>query len=703
MILVSLFIPVASVQAAGYITMTIASDHSLEFTSSYGVWTTVTHQDTATSTGNDLCLVDYDTSGTANFYRTMSSIIRFNIDTAPDISQIASIKVRLYCLSKSTFNAPTFDAPYISFYDCKADNGGAIASTDIDNFNDHPYYVKNGKNRITNYYSFSDFSPGNWIEFTVPVSDWDNVLNVRDGHYSYMDLVTEQHALDNIPNGVWKGNAGYQLAFGAVAGGIPAQYPQLVFSYAPEATPPVFTYDTNDAVDIVLLGDEVADNITLATLSCMYANEDLQFNVWGDSGAPITLKLVDSTGAILDSLTDSIRVLGHYHWIIDSLASTYSGFVQVKETTYGLTSPWVRIEPTVSPTEANLNIYAVKTDHPQYTEPFSTYVVQRGDYMVVHWKTNINPGSDNMSDISLNIYSNGNAVTPAYSETLADLETDYYQGTAANQAAGIPWRFALFTPKAIQGTNLYGGLVNDLSLDFVPDYKGYLQPMLLSGATGEITVTHSSYWYLTGPGDGITISRLKSQYSTTDEIGFKITVGRECQVAEKLQYLEVSIVELGASLATYVKEGENIFYIDAIETEGDYTLQIKLSNTGISSYEYIYQLPLTISNTAVTPPATPTPPTADNIWDWIKDLMARYHFDSTGGHWLLILIGMGISLLIGSKTKHSTVGLVMALLVFGLGIVVGWIDKWWIVLLALGAGFTIWQFIRSRASGSGAG
>jgi len=392
----------------------------------------------------------------------------------------------------------------------------------------------------------------------------------------------------------------------------------------------------------------------------------------------------------------------HYYWQIDSLPETYTGFVQCKELYYGLISPWVRVESQVDPSESNLNIYARLTAYPQYTEAFSSYVVKQGDMMIVHWKTNIDPPTDNLSTLYLEIYDNGDNITPAYSVSLATLGTDYYKGSTTNVNAGIHWRFALFSPKVLSGTNTYGGLINNLNLDFVPDNKGYLQAMIRSATLGEVTLTHSAYWYLTSATDGIAVTMTDNTLTTDQEIGVKVAIGRECNVENYLKYIIVSITETGIATGTFVGEGDNQLYIDAVNAIGDYTLQVALYDDSITSYQYVYQIPFSVTASGIAPTTHPTV-TEEDIWAWITDLMHKWHLDTTGGHWLLILIGMGIMLLIGYKTEHKTIGLTGALLVFALGIVVGWIDWWWIVLLALGAGFTVWQFIRSKASGSGAG
>lgn len=78
------------------------------------------------------------------------------------------------------------------------------------------------------------------------------------------------------------------------------------------------------------------------------------------------------------------------------------------------------------------------------------------------------------------------------------------------------------------------------------------------------------------------------------------------------------------------------------------------------------------------------------MWNWISK--------STGGHWLVLLLGMGAVGIIFYRRREIAV--IMCLVILGAGIVVGWVDTWVIVLLALGAGLTIWRMVVSDRRGS---
>ncbi len=677
-----------AVQASGVTEMVITISDVRGFYSEYGLWATVTHQDTASSSIGSAIVGYHASASTTLYYRTHSSMMKFDITDVPDISNISYMKVRLYCTQKDELNSPTFQAPYIALYDTFGSSNSSIPNADIDNFNDGQ-----PRNLISNYYSWYSISAGTWTTFTISPADWETVLTPQFGGQCFIELCTLQHALDQIPMDTWSVNGAYAMY-------MDGSNAELIIGYTPAAAEVEFTYETNAAIDTTVVGDEVADNITLTTLRCMYANEDLQFCVTGNSGAPLNLRLVNNSGVVLDTITDSVRVNGFYYWRIDSLASTYRGIVQVKETTWGLSSPWVWIEPQVSITEANMCVYAGATEYPQYTYPFSSYVIRSGEYMIVHWKTNIDAGVDDCDNITLGIYSNGDSTNYKFLQTFTDLRS-YFQGTTTNQNAAMHWRFMVFTPKAGSGINLANGLVYNLNIDFVPEFKGYLEAIIQSTTDSELTTPHSAYWYISSAADGIGIKLDKSVYKPDENIGFNIAVGKECNADEYLQYMSAVVMETGDAVNSYVENGDNHFELDSITAEGNYNLRVTLYNSDVTSYEYIYQIPFEISETGMS--TTVPGGSQEDVLNWLESLFKQYSLDSTMGHWLIILGAMVLMILIGVKSKRKTLTLVLPLMILGIGIIIGWVDTWVIVLLALGAGLTIFSMIRKKAAGGGSG
>ena len=465
------------------------------------------------------------------------------------------------------------------------------------------------------------------------------------------------------------------------------------------------TYHVNAAVNPAPLGTENVTAILLSTPSCMYATEPLEFDVQGESGANCTLELRDNTGLVLDSKTDSVRQDGHYWWKIISLPANYSGFVSVYEKTFNLQSPWVAVQPSYDSTEANLMTYAASTVYPQYTLPFSTYVVQRGSIMYVHWKTNINMATDNTYDLALKILMNGDAVDGVkYNKTFADLNTSYFQGYSCNTSTH--WRFAVFTPQLTSGQNSYGGLIQDLGIDPGSYNKGFLESMIYNGSS-ELVSCHSAYWYLDSPADGLSSKLDSSSVAVNSPIGLTVTEPAVCRAKTYLPNVYAQIINAGVSTTgTFSPSSPDsqTLSISGIGTEGTYTVRTAFSGGGCT-YQYVTDSTLQISTSGAVKP--PKPPggtiTTTDLLDWLNDMLNSHGLNSTLGHWLILLILMVIMIVIGWKSKSKIMTVVLPLMILGIGIIIKWVDPWVIVLLALGAGVTIFSMIRDKLAGRGGG
>lgn len=89
--------------------------------------------------------------------------------------------------------------------------------------------------------------------------------------------------------------------------------------------------------------------------------------------------------------------------------------------------------------------------------------------------------------------------------------------------------------------------------------------------------------------------------------------------------------------------------------------------------------------------STPTVPSIGSVWAFL--------WSSTPGHWLMMVLAMGFVALVFFR-KHKTVAVILCLMVLGFGIVIGWVDVWIIVLLAIGGGLYIWRKVVGGRQGS---
>lgn len=97
-----------------------------------------------------------------------------------------------------------------------------------------------------------------------------------------------------------------------------------------------------------------------------------------------------------------------------------------------------------------------------------------------------------------------------------------------------------------------------------------------------------------------------------------------------------------------------------------------------------------------TEPEEPAPPVPGipGIPDAIDEFI-----DSAVGHWLILISAMMILFVI--FRKYESLRIVFPLLAFGAALVAGWIAAWVVILLALGAGISIYSILKGKMTGGG--
>jgi len=143
----------------------------------------------------------------------------------------------------------------------------------------------------------------------------------------------------------------------------------------------------------------------------------------------------------------------------------------------------------------------------------------------------------------------------------------------------------------------------------------------------------------------------------------------------QFQYWETGTFPAGAKLTGYeeVQSGQFSVIVTNLVYGRNYTCRAMANINQVYGNEITW-----VQGTGVPV----TVPGLGSLWTFLTS--------TTGGHWLIILLAMGFTALIFFR-KHRTVAVVLCLMIFGLGIVIGWVDPWVIVLLAIGGGLWIWQ------------
>jgi hypothetical protein len=605
-------------------------------------------------------------------------VVGFNLSTIPVGAELISANFTITSQSKVDTSS-IYNDFYWSAYKT---NIGVDHTVTVDDVHRWSVMRAQGYGRVTAPQHFTSVANG----YSFPITkDLDMALERYDStNMTYFDFMPENLALNWVPS--WENNK--EIYFNGSF--------QLNVTYTAPATRGTVTIHTNAAVDTTVLGTETASNITLETLRCMYADETLSFLINGESGANVTMQLVDENDAVIATHTDSIRTDNIYAYQT-ALTPDFSGFVKLRETNFNLESDWVSVQPSPASSEVTNTLYAGSTVHPQYTTPFSSYVVYDDDYMYIHYKTNLNPATE-LSSYKISLYSRGTYT--AWTSTMSTLASSYFGGSVANQQALSHWRYVVFTPAFSSAGKSYGGLVNNLQFDTAITLRtGFIQAKIQKISDSTVLAdSHSAYWSQTATDGGLTVSLGASKYGTDENPVINFTVGNECKIESTL-FNGTAHVSAGGTDSTFTPVlGTQQIKMAKFTVEGVHTISFILSLGSEHSYQYRYDMTVTITAAGEGSSDGGTED-ANSLWALLKKIIGLTDTSSASSHWILLIVGMGI--LVALFWFSEVLRVVFPLLLFGAACVAGWIDRWWVILLALGAGVYLFSLFKKK-TGSGA-
>lgn len=686
-------IPAKYVKASGTsylaVNSTNTNDDGYFYTSSWKTWNNACLDESPVTiyTGDTTHTLGWQTRSTGSSeWLVNHGVYGFDISGLPSDAEVTSIELSFYCQSKVN------DAGLSQSW---AIYEGDVPDGTVDQDNARGWYP--GADRICqNPITYDNITASDWFTFQVvdPESgSFDYVTEDSDG-WVWFYLLSTNHA-QLIEPSPWPGNSKSTRII--IHGWENTEKPELVIYYI-EGTESRIPYKKGNApVDTTITGDEVADNITWQTPRCAYADEDLVWWVNGDSGATITLELKDSNNNLLDEVEDSVRTDGIYEYSYDP-PNDYYGWVRLFETTHNLKSTWGYIMPGPVEDQVGNMVYAVDTSYPQYDYPFNVYLTYEDDPFVLHYKTNIQTGEH--EDHDFNIYSNGDSdnETIIFNQAF-DWLNDNYFGASENNSFMNHWRYIIFTPNVeSSGFEDCDGLIYDLDYEYTTAHAGFLQAKILDTTDNStLANSHSCYWYIPKESDGVIFDLDRSIYRQAEPINVELRVGMACRIKDNLYQLKVEILDdtesvIEEHIETY-NVGTNEFQYEAPVTVGTYELRFTFSSPDIS-WSYIHDEQFGVSETA----QREGPDSIINvILDWIKE----WGLNSTIGYWVLLLIGMVALFLLAYRSPVMRVALPLTYL--GLFMVWQLIDSYYIILLALGAGLTLYGIFRRRYGGKSGG
>lgn len=692
--LIGTLIPVNIAEGAGNTTMTInIPSTNYDTWYDFGTWGSWSSQISSATPRNNETYTSGSIgwSGSAsNYWIPYWFLINFDVSSIPAGVEIVSIKLKIWVYNKIDEN-PTWSQYYAAY------TGQPVNPANVDEGDGRRWYYGNTVQRISDVHSYGSVVDDTWLEFdihNVKTGDFDYVTNDSDDKVAFYILTTNQGLKyqPSVPSGTYNKSIQAWLYGGTYA-------PCLEVEYVTLPNTRTVSHDANDSVDSDTDGTEVVDNVTWGTPRAMYSDEDgLYLLVEGDSGALFTGNLVSESGEILTSVDDSVRVDGNYDWWISGLTSL-SGFVRAEVVTDNVSevirSKWAYIAEAPDTDERTNEIYSLDTSYPQYDYEFDEYIVNEGDKMFVHWKTNIDGTDSELEQYNLVLKQNG--VTEIYNESLYDMWGSYYYGTETNAENLLHWRYAIFTmDDSGAGYNDYDGLVINLDKPLVAVNKGFYQPLLIDNTDNStLTETHSAYWYLLNDTEGIIMNLDKSDYTVGDTVTARVQIGIPGRVSTYLPDFTALTTGSGSySSGGTILNGSNTFPIIGI-AEGSYDMRFQFEGSEVENYIYIHDIPFSVleAGAAAGTGAGFVGGLSESISTWLQN----YGLDNPIGHYVVIIIGMVALFLV--LYKSALLRVVVPLLLFGLAILSNWIDPWIIVLLALGAGLTIYGLLRKKTVG----
>lgn len=621
--------------------------------------------------------VGFGCSPTYDNYVIYEGVFGVDISSIPEDAEIVSIKIRVYTFSKNDDGGQSglYYAVYKADPQTNQTNGG-LASEDM-------YKWKNPVVRASHIIDHNSIEVGAWTTFEVMDSKLDTFFDFRK-QFNQIQILSTYLAMNVKPTYIsgWKY---WYVLFESyeMVGGKPAE---LIVTYLGEAPEREVIVDDNEPIDPDPDPSAELDAIDWVSPRANYRDEYMAVIATGDSGAEIELNLVNDDGRIIATIQDSIRTDGEFKWKI-KVGSNKAEFIRVIDTKTQICCDWGYTSSAPSSEQPTNSIMVMDAIYPHWFRPVGDFVVKANDVVEVHWKTNM-VASEN-PDYSVQIYRNGQSGDVIYNQTIEWLGTNYYYNTSDNDGL-LGWRYMLFSPLGSgDGFNSYDGMVVPLSLEFGGSNDGHYQPLIkqTTGGSDELTETHSSFWYVDRAVDVGSLIVASGVWGVGKEYNVNMVVGERGKIATYLSDGTVRIIDAqgkqinikGGVLTT----GNNNFEIQSAGGEGTHFVEFGATKEDVSWTLRIRQK-IEVSG--------------EGAGGGLLPFVIPWGLDNPAGRWIIILCGMAVAFIFTYK-RSRLLSVVAPLMVLGIGIVMGWVDTWIIVLLSLGAGVVIYGMIKRRTQG----
>lgn len=448
-------------------------------------------------------------------------------------------------------------------------------------------------------------------------------------------------------------------------------------------------------------------SIAWQTPRAMFADEQSAFLVTGTANLTYSPYVVNGQGQTIGSVgSDQIGNDGGQIWTV-SLPSTFTGFWKLVDQKTSASSTWGYCTSPKVTTYTSNHSYAKYLDSVA-TRQLASYQATPSEIGIFAWKTDIGGGF--LPNYEIRIMLNGSTGDNTYTQTMADYISSYASIGYAQNNVMAGTRYVLFSFYPASGASNWDGLVINLNKDQnIVANQGFYECAVVDQATGltRYTTTQSVYWY-SPLSPMFSAAMNKTGYSASESFTGTINL---CSIG-------VMITQTGYdTLKWYVKSNDlGTTYTTTTDTDrllqsnisgivpaasGTYWLQAELSKAGSSipnaSAYYQFSVGSGVAGGSGVDPLKQAGGMLDQIG-----------MNNVWGKMAVVIVAMLIAFLIpvfAAGPHHLKMGLVVgisfALLVFGLGLVTGWMPWVIVVALGLGAAFTIMKLVLSmRSSGA---
>lgn len=621
-------------------------------------------------------------------WRVKASAVGFDISAIPAGSTILSATVLLRCDAKA--NTGSWSEQYYALYtmDEPVHNSAGLLTIDY--------------TRLSSVERYSDWGAGDWVQFDLMLPGWQEWIDSpkADGRIWFY-IATTNHGLLYEPDPKETTKEMYMRFYAQGTGSAP----KISITYLAPPAERITAIDIpeNEATTTSLPTGNITD-VSWITPRSAYADEAIGFDISGDAGTPIDCSLKDKDGNALFETTDSVRTNGHYYFTasVETDTSNFARCVVTQSSTTVITnSYWGYIAPSPGATMEINTTSCYDTDLTHYDYEISTFVLSPQELMKVHWYTNID-GSSELADYDLEIHHQGYSTDAIFSENLSYLKDNYWLNTDNNSDV-LHIRFMLFCMDgSVSGFNDYDGMIYSLNQTMSGDTYGFYVPTVLDGDTSEeLTTPYDAYWYVPKPSDAVLMSMVHTEYPDGGYPSVDISSGALGGVLSDLNLVELKVIPNIGDTATVADDSlyttpQRIESEYEYVTSGNYVLRVEL-HQGQCSFRYIRDMSFIVGETEDEPGTGEQ--VIKNFQDWIEEFLYRFGLNNDMGHWIVIIFAMACLFL--ATYKSPVIRVVLPLMVLGVAIVAKWLDIWIIVLLAMGAGLTIWGILRRRMSGGG--